>query len=310
MKNSNRLETYYNLFNLTVEDPRIMPNKMASQLDYWGCGRSPSTLLYHLEQMYEKEISLKPQITLKSFKSYQKTVYFCKKNSSSGLYSLCKKIEKDPQIPYMLCFSSSEFFLISKKNDLNVEDFGLSLMEKSNLFTPQYTIPSNWNITVARSLDEFLKGSFSGGKVQRIVFDNLNWDDCDWRIFHFMKGNIREKFTVVARNTGVSSKTAKKHFFENILPNCVIINYFFPKGFSNYKPAFIKLHSEYEKGIIDNLKKLSCTTYVFPLEKSLVLILFYDVLDTIVDLVKILEKMEEMALIENQLLYCPILYTK
>jgi hypothetical protein len=44
--------------------------------------------------------------------------------------------------------------------------------------------------------------------------------------------------------------------------------------------------------------------------QSDVLILFYDLFDTIVDLVKILEKMEEMALIENQLLYCPILYTK
>lgn len=148
------------------------------------------------------------------------------------------------------------------------------------------------------------------GKVERVIFGDPPWDKLDWRIFHFMKGNVRQKFTVVARNTDTTSGTAKLRFYEKILPNCVIANYFFPKGFEYYSPLFLRLKTQNETNIIKGLEKLPCTSYVFPLDRSLVLILFYDSKDDIITLLNILQKKEENAIIDSYLLYSPIVYTK
>lgn len=310
MKKSNRLETYFRLFLFIVETPRIMPNKLAEKMRHVGRGRSPATIVFHLENMYTKGISFKPQMALKAYKSTQKTTYLCRRQASKGLYSLCKEIDLDRRITYSLCFSSRDFFLISTEEDLNVEKFGLSLEDKSKLFTPIYPIPKNWNLSVSESLKEFSKTPLVKKKIERIVFNDPEWTELDWNIFHVMKNNMREKFTEVARNAGGTSKTVKAHFYKKILPSCVTINYFFPKGFNYYNPVFIEMTTDFEMSLVKGLERLSCTTYVFPLEKSLVLILFHDPLSAPVSLIKILDKMEETAIINDYLLHTPIVYMR
>ena len=310
MKKSNRLKFYYQLFMLIVENPRIMPKGIARYFKYSGRGRAPSTLMFHLQSMYNKQISFMPRLALRAYNSTQKTTYWCKKQESSGLYRFCKKLENDPRITYSLCFSSCDFFLISKTDDLNVEKLGLTLKEKSRLYTPQYTIPENWNLSFSDCLEEFSKSSFAAGKLDRLIHEDPPWNDLDWRIFHSMKSNIREKFTVVARKAESTSITVKKRFFKNILPNCIVAHYFFPKGYNFYSPAFLRLKTDHEVSIIQALRKLPSTTYVFPLEDSISLVLYYDLDSAIVHLMELLEKMEEMAIINSYLLYSPIVYTQ
>lgn len=307
---SNLLETYYRLFISVVENPRVMPKGLQKEFDYYGRGRARSTLLHHLQTMYAKGISREPNLALKAFHSSQKTTYFCRRAESRGLYSLFKKIDQDPRITYSLCFSSSDFFLISKDCDLPVEDFGLTCERKSNLYTPMYTIPRNWMKSVTECLSDLVDYPYKRGNIERIIYEDPPWDNLDWNIFHFMKSNIRAKFTVVARNTGGTSKTVKDRFYNHVLPHCVVAHYFYPTGSTSYNPIFLSLKTGYEKSVIKALEKLPCTSYVFPLETRLVVILFYDPLDTVVRLVNALEKLEEIAIINNYLLYCPIIFTK
>ena len=63
---------------------------------------------------------------------------------------------------------------------------------------------------------------------------------------------------------------------------------------------------KYEEDIVRSLQKLPCTTYVFPLEKSIVLGLFHE---SIKVLMEVLEKMEEKAIIDNSLLFSPLAYS-
>ena len=86
-----------------------------------------------------------------------------------------------------------------------------------------------------------------------------------------MGENVRTKITYVARETGVDYKTAKGHFFNVVLPSCVIAQYFYPKGYSSYLQSFMRVRSDYEAEIVSALERLPCTTYVFPLEKELVI---------------------------------------
>ena len=287
-----------------------MPDKMAKKLKYTGRGKARSTLYYHLVNMYAKGISREPQVCCKSFESIQKTTYLCKRETPRGLYSLCKDIENDPKITYSLCFSSKDFFLVSRDDNLQVQKYGLSIIEKSKFYTPLYTIPSSWNLSFVESLERFMNHPFQKGNIERINYRAPSWDELDWKIFHCVKTNIREKFTIVAERVGTSSVTVKKRFYGSIMPHCIQINYFFPQGFQSYIPIFLEIHSDYEKSIVTALRKFPCTSYVFPLSDALVVILHYDPLDSVVDIVKSFEKLEEKAIIDNFLLYYPIIYTK
>jgi len=171
---------------------------------------------------------------------------------------------------------------------VNIGKYDLSLKEKSKLFTPIYTIPSGWDNEMGNALDNFLNSQFSRSRIPRTLYEGLDWETLDWNIFDAMKTNIREKFTVIARKVGSSVVTVKKHFCDSILPNCVVANYFFPKGYRN-------------------CKQVSCTTYVFPLENSIILGLFHE---SISDILETLQKMEEKAIIDDYLLYNPLAYSK
>lgn len=284
-----------------------MPKGIAKELEFAGRGRALSTLFHHLQRMYEKKISFPPQITLKAHHSTQKTVFLCEKKDTRGLYSFCKRLESDPVITYSLCFSSTDFFLISKVPNPSLEKYGLEVLEQSKLFTPIYPIPGGYRKNPLEALQDFLLHPFQKGKIPREVLENLTWDETDWKIFNLMNANIREKFTIVGRKTDNDSKTVKSRFYRHILPCCIQINYFFPKGFNSYSPVFLKLESEYESSIVSALKNLSTTSYVFPLEESLVLVLFFYPTENIVGILKAIEKLEEMAIVTNHLFYSPII---
>ncbi len=206
-----------------------MPSAIAREIKYSGRGRNPSTIFHHIEKMYRNKISFPPQMTTKAFQSFQKYGFLCKRTQSSSLYSFCKKLEEIPEITYSLCFSSVDFFIISKKEDISLNSYGLEPSIHSKLYTPIYPFPRTWSSNFDSSMDQLLRFQFEKGKIERKVFDDPGWDDLDWRIFYSMKNNIREKFSVIARSTKSDAKTAKNRFYNHVVPNCVQRNYFFPR---------------------------------------------------------------------------------
>ena len=306
MKISNQLQTYYSLFSLIAEDPRMMPKCIAKRLKYSGTGRSPSTLFYHITEMYNKGISKKPRLFLKSFSETYPNAFFCKRNSIQGLYSTLRSIDKDPDISYAICLSSSDFFLMSRSESPRIEKFGLSLLEKSVIYTPVFPIPDSCRINTNAAFSAIPKYEFRKKKLDRKLLNGFNWDKLDWSIYNIMGCNVREKFTELARRCKTTPTTAKKHFMEKVLPNCVQVHYFFPKGQASYFEVFLRLYSEYEKGIIEILSKLPCTSFVYPIKKEIIVRLFHE---SIVVLLDTLGKLEEMAIIDGYLLFNPIAYS-
>jgi len=64
--------------------------------------------------------------------------------------------------------------------------------------------------------------------------------------------------------------------------------------------------NEVECSIIDALKELPCTSYIFSLEKSVILGLFHE---SITDVLSVIGKMEEKAILDDYLLYNPLACT-
>jgi hypothetical protein len=301
------LEKYYDLFTLVAENPRIMPKGIRKKLGYSGRGKANSTILYHLQNMYEKKISIEPRLTLRPFMNYQKYAYICRRDTERNLLSLVHKIDEDPEITYALCLSSSDFFLISYNENLSLERYELVLRERAKIFTPLFPIPKNWKLSMGDAFDKFIRYPFEKGKLERDVSGSLEWSYLDWTIFQTMRGNVRMKFAKVAEFSKSTSKTVKDHFYKHVLPNCVLINYFFPKGFNNYKHCFLRISSEYEISIINALSLLPCTSYVYPVDNSIILILFHESIEMVL---KVLEKMEKMAILDGYLMYNPLAYAR
>lgn len=70
---------------------------------------------------------------------------------------------------------------------------------------------------------------------------------------------------------------------------------------SNTRTAYTLEH--YETALVNNLQRLPCTTYVFPLEKELLLFLCHEGIEKVMEISR---KMEEKAFIDSFLLYAPI----
>ncbi len=299
------LETYYSLYILTRRIPRIQPKAIAKEFGKSGRGQSPSTFLRHLNNMYQKGISYPPRITLKPFQNVYNTVYFCRKVEKQDVYPTFLNLYENEIITYIMLLSGCDFFITSREKELDLRNFGVEVEEKSILYTPVFTVPKNYLKTTSEALDEFLSSTFEKGKIKRTILKPLQWSTKQWEVYDAMKENIRYKFSDVAETVGISPKTVKTYFFEKIIPYCVIATYFFPKGYKNYQKMFLRIKSACEKDIVTRLEKLPCTSYVYPLENELAIVIFHDdepkVLET-------LQKMKEMGIVNDYLIYVPIMH--
>ncbi|KYK31959.1 MAG: hypothetical protein AYK19_16035 [Theionarchaea archaeon DG-70-1] len=306
MISSEILETYYSLFLIIVESLRSRPKDMAETLGLTGRGRSPSTIWNHLQNMYEKKISREPILILNPFEGLHSNVYFCRKSTRKGLRSTFLQLYQDEKVDYVLFLSgASDFFITTRASDLDFSGYGLEVQEKSDLFAPVFTIPRGWKLSVSEALDSVLSYHFSRKDISREVGTSLQWKDVDWEIYEAMKFNGRKEFAKVARETGIWPKTVQSHFYRSIFPCCTVGHYFFPKGYDFYDKALLKITSSYERDIVRALERLPCTTHVFPLEKELILILFHESISKVMDTT---QKMEEIGIVDDYLLYVPLTY--
>ena len=66
------------------------------------------------------------------------------------------------------------------------------------------------------------------------------------------------------------------------------------------------MESDFEESIVRALEKLPCTSYVYPLEDCLVIILFYENIDSVI---LTLKKIEKREIFESYLLFNPLMCT-
>jgi len=117
--------------------------------------------------------------------------------------------------------------------------------------------------------------------------------------------NVRCKFTSVSRYAGIDSKTAKKRFHEKVLPKCDVAHYFFPKRRNSYREMFLKIATDYEIDLMEALRKLPCSSYIYPLDTMIVVVLFQQ---NEVFVLSILQKLKEIGIINDYLFYTPLIH--
>lgn len=309
MKKANRLKFYHELFELIVSNPVIQPKGIAQYFEYSGRGKARSTLLEHLRKMYAKKISFPPKLKLKPHDNFIPTGYICHKEDMSKTYSTFKKLKSVSDIWYINMLSGADFFIVGKNPCLDLRNHGLTTQLKSPFFHSVYTVPLGWNRKENENFDSILDFDFEKGLLERITFGNLEWSELDWKIFNITHENVRMKMSRISKRAGVSAKTAKEHFWTRVVPECSIAHYFFPRGYDNYRYIYLRISSNYEIGLIEAFKQLSCTTYIYPFQKEINAVLFYESHESHEKMLDLLEKLQEIGILNDYLLYIPIVHS-
>ena len=302
MRTLNDLQTYYMIYNLIREIPRYRLSRIAIELGLSGRGQTKATASKYVTRLYTEEISLHPNLILKAHENCITKAFFLKLRKPEDLTSAFLKLSNNPYISYMLLLSGIYDFFVTTRYELTF-DKNLIIKKSSPMYDPIYTHPTGWNLKMNDALKLFANKSCERSRIERDVEDFLPWDEIHFNIFDIMKHNMQIPFSHVARETNLASNTVKKYFYKDILPYCNTAHYFFPKGYSHYHQSLIIVKSDCEKGLVNNLPKLPCTTYVFPLEKEIALILFHEGVQNVMFAMK---KLEEKGFIKKHLLLVPL----
>ncbi len=296
------VKTYYVLYNEIRKFSRYTIKKLASSLNYSGRGHKYNTLVGQLAKMYKRQISLYPNLVLRTFENCFTKAYLLKVKDPTLLTQALYTLKQNDKLSYTLLLSGPFDFFVTSKYDLTFgKDFKIA--KKSASYTPLYTVPTGYNFDTRDVLFKIANSSLTEGKVERKMEDWLPWEDVHFRMYEILKNNIQLEFSVVARRLGLSSNTIKTYFYEDVLPYCNIAHYFFPKGYDYYHKALIMANSNYEKGLVEAFSRMPCTTYVFPLEEEIIFIIFHE---SINDLMSTIRKMEERKYIGKYLLCIPL----
>jgi hypothetical protein len=302
MENLENLQTYYMLYNLIRDKPRYNLKIVAKALGISGRGQSYTTASNYITKLYEKKISIHPNLIPRTFENWYANAYFLKVKNPQDLTPTFMDMSQDAEIPYVLLLSGKYDFFVTSKSDITFDD-RLTIEKQSIMYTPIFTTPKGWNLEVKEAFKQMKSSNFSKGRIDRIMEDFLPWDQVHYDIFEIMKGNIQVPFLQVAEKVDLSPNTVKKYFYNDILPYCDIAHYFFPKGYGYYHKSLVIAETDYEKGVVKSLQKLPCTSYVYPLEEELVLTVFHE---DVVDLMFAFKRLEEKGIVTKHFLLVPL----
>ena len=304
MADRDNTQTYYIIYNVFRDKLRCNLNVIGREMGLSGRGRSKTTASKYVLRMYEKQISFRPNLILRTYENSRLTAFFLKVNDPSEVTTVFEDLSQNPNISYMLLLSGKyDFFVTTRKRNFKPGKM-VRTAKKVPLYTPVYTVPTGWQYDTSTILrKKFAYSNPAEGKIERTVEDFLYWDKIHFDMYSTMIYNAQMPFSIVADKLHMSDTTVKKYFYENILPCCDVGHYFFPKGYSHYSQAFILLESDYEIGLINSLSMLPCTSYIYPLEEEIGLGVFHEGVQELMFAVK---KLEERGYIKNHMLLTPL----
>lgn len=302
--NLQKRETYYNIFLSIVKDHRNTITEIAKYIGHTGRGKRRATVSNYLHDMYDKKISLKPNLILKSFTDPERRVYLCKAEDRDTIWDTFENLRLDERISYVVLISGDcDFFITSNDPNINFSSFKLRVIESSILYTPIYTIPRGWKVTFSDATKKIFDFPFQSNSLNRTTKGALQWSDIDMQIFQLMRKNARRAFLQIADYIGVAPNTVKTHYYDTVLPSCKVAHYFFPKGYDYYHQSLFRIHTEYEDSFVKALRLLPTTVYVYPFETGLCVNFFHDNINVLMTL---MGKMEEKGIIKSFTLYTPL----
>jgi hypothetical protein len=101
-----------------------------------------------------------------------------------------------------------------------------------------------------------------------------DWSSFDWKVFQERR-DPTESSIKIGRELGVSHRKVLDSY-KRILEDCTIWIPFFPMGYGNYTPYFVSFETDYETGFAEELKKIDRSSYIYKIDDTMLLNLFFE----------------------------------
>ena len=167
----------------------------------------------------------------------------------------------------------------------------LQKCEKDNETTLAYALDGHWSFiqfkrgaSTLQYTDSIIPRSYpdSNCHIEDIMFDEKGqlptdlyphgWSDGHWEIFRSMRTPRNVTLKEIVKKTGFAWETVKKYYNE-VVRQCKIQCCFFPLGKEGYSHQVVTFETDYEIGLLEALKKLDRTTYIYKISGIIMLVL-------------------------------------
>ena len=106
------------------------------------------------------------------------------------------------------------------------------------------------------------------------ALNHPEWDSLSWKVYNERRDPSASSVKI-GKKLGVSYQIVLRRY-KKLLKDCKIWLPFFPNGYANYSPYVITLKTEFETGIVSELRKLDRSSYIYKFNDVLMLTLFFD----------------------------------
>lgn len=259
-------------------NPRVTNTEVHRKISPYNSQNSTSQLLK--ESFAEKKV-VGPYLFCNSGFSFQ--IKKLRGNSLKILRSLERKPQSD--VTHAIALSGRSSLLVFRKNgnDLKFTDSIVPTLP-AKLKAEEFQI-------------EEIKGKLKEDKYPE------SWNEMDWKVFYEMRAP-RASYGKIAGRLKVEWITVRRHYHK-ILADCKVLTAFFPKGYNGYSRLLAVFKTKFEVGLIESLKKLDRSSYVWKCKDFILLTLFVDNYNLASER---LELLEENGLIRNLSVSIPIRY--
>jgi hypothetical protein len=231
-----------------VEKKDVSPTRFHHAMNPYSRKQSTFDLLRKAEEnsvIFGPRLLCLPDINV-TFVDYTRT----------PLLDLYEEKKDDECVPYVIALSGAYSLIYFS--------YGKRTLTYTRCITPSFP-----GIT----FDEIDPTRHEKGKLEDIPRPE-NWDKLHWGVYK-ERNDPKRSSVDVGKVLGVSYQTVLSRF-RDILKICHIWIPFFPNGYTKYANYIVTLKTDYETGLVKELKRLDRSSYVYKTNDTIILSLFFD----------------------------------
>jgi len=152
-------------------------------------------------------------------------------------------------------------------------------------------------------------GRISEKKIEKIFYEQKDelpidpfphgWFEKHWEVYYCFRSPRLMTFRKAGEILKMDWSSVRDYYIE-ILNQCKVITTFFPLGREAYSPLLVTFKTLYENGIVNGLKTLNRTTYLYKTDNTLILLIGIGTVPREQNLItKKFQRLEEMGLISD-----------
>lgn len=208
------------------------------------CNAAKNTFMKYWKKGLVDLIFFPPQIRIRIYKTRKEYIYLVECENPHELFEYYRK---HPDVIYLAFLHGKFNLLIQTKKPLDIAPKGTLLHGSRSDYEYPETPYCSFDSALDR-METLLSQEHEPSRSTVTCPDepSLKGSEYGWKIFPYIKYDLRPNYTTIVKKVGISFSSFYKGY-EYLLSVSTVLLPYYPLGFTNYLPEFIVLETDYEK---------------------------------------------------------------